>query len=369
MGCLFGRRLLLHKNSLLSKGRKFGEYFIHDNGRSKKTAQQIVKELESGKWMPFYLVVGNEPFQAREIQGRLKQFFIKDEAEGAFNLEVFDGEQVDGGSLLGALQTLPGLFSVGETNRLVICNRFDKVGAATLALLQDYFKDPSPSTSFLMVCDKVDKRKAWFKAMTEKAYVVEVSEPYDRDWPKWWNFFERKIGKKIEGEAWQTLLENSNRTLSVLWSELQKLATYAGERSEISLEDLNAFAMFAQGRDVFGFAEDVLFKRSYSSVKKFRDLVRSGENEVKILSILIRQFRLVERCIQLQKEGIRDRKIVASQLGVHPFFVSKIMKQAESHSAKSTRQALSMLSECDYLLKTGAGGLFEHFLMPYFQSL
>jgi hypothetical protein len=40
------------------------------------TAQQLFKDLDTGKWKPFCLVVGEEPFQAAEILARLKGFFL-----------------------------------------------------------------------------------------------------------------------------------------------------------------------------------------------------------------------------------------------------------------------------------------------------
>jgi hypothetical protein len=55
------------------------------------TASQIFRELDDGKWAPFYLIVGEEPFQAGEILDRLKKFF----KQGDFNSDSFDGEHLE----------------------------------------------------------------------------------------------------------------------------------------------------------------------------------------------------------------------------------------------------------------------------------
>ena len=335
-------------------------------------AQQIFRDLDEGKWKPFYLVVGEEPFQAGEIASRVKAFFLKDEQSSLFNHESFDGEHLDASALLGSLDTLPGLFDIpgvhGEALRLVSCSRFDKISPAGLELLDGYFRNPSPSTCFLIFASKVDKRKGWFRSIDEKGYVVEVSEPYDREWPKWQGYFERKIKKKIESAAWEMLVESSNRSLSILWAEVQKLATFVGESPTMTHRDYSALATSSTGDDIFAFAEDVLCRRGFFAMRRFHHLIRSGENEIKLLSILVRQFRMVEQALLLSKSGVTDSKTLASRIGTHPFFVTKILNQSKHHTEKTLSQAICLLADCDFHLKTGDGNLFEHFLLPYFST-
>jgi DNA polymerase III subunit delta len=94
-------------------------------------------------------------------------------------------------------------------------------------------------------------------------------------------------------------------------------------------------------------------------------LLHDGENEIKILSILVRQFRMVDQCLRLLDSGITEPKAIAPKIGSHPFFVSKIIQQTKGHTAKSLGRALDLLSECDYRMKRGEGNLFDGFLLPY----
>jgi DNA polymerase III delta subunit len=89
---------------------------------------------------------------------------------------------------------------------------------------------------------------------------------------------------------------------------------------------------------------------------------------VKILAILVRQFRMVERCQKLMKEGIRDPKVLGQQIGTHPFFVGKIQELAKSRSAGELERAMDLLATTDYELKTGQSRLFEGFITNYFSS-
>ena len=327
---------------------------------------QLFKDLEAGKWKPFYLVLGEEPFQAEEIGARLKAFFVRGEMSDSFNYESWDGEHLDVGRLIASLDTLPSLFDAPDSLRLVSCSRFEKVPGSALGTLETYFANPSPSTAFLIFANKVDKRKTWYRHVETKGYVIEINEPRDREWPRWQGALERRLDKKIESEAWEIVVENSGHVLSVVWTELQKIATYVGERSTITRKDVVAFSVAASGGDVFQFVDEVVCRRAYPSMKKFDELVRGGEAEIKLLSLLVRQFRLIDQYLKLGKRGVSDPKQIASEIGMPPFLVSKVRGQSQYHSSEELEGILAQLAECDFLMKTGEGSLFEHFFVPYF---
>lgn len=328
-------------------------------------AAQIFKELDNHQIRPFYLIVGEEPFQISEIASRIKDHFIKSDSEAAFSYECFDGETGKPDQLLASLEILPGLFDEPNTFRLVRCDRFDKFSASALEVLKPYFENPSETSVFLILATKLDKRKAWVKAVLQKGLMVEVSEPYDRDWPRWQNYFEKKCGKKIESPAWEKCVEYSGKKLSLVWQELQKAATYVGDKPGITQKDIDELLSTSLRSDIFQFAEDVIAKRKFQVMKGFEALQLEGESEIKILSILVRQFRLVERCQKLMKQGIRDPKVLGPKLGTHPFFVSKLQELSKVQPERELERGIHLLSETDYLLKTGQARLFEGFLTKY----
>jgi len=330
------------------------------------TAQKVFKDLESGSFRPLYLIAGAEPFQANEILSQFKRKFVKEETAQALNFEVWDGEGLNASELLNSLDMLPGLFAAEEEIRLIVCQRFDKVSAASLETLQNYFLSPSTSTVFLMFADKADKRKSWYKTVEDKGDIIEIREPYDREWPKWSGFFERKYGKRIEPSAWEMLVSASGRCLSLLATEIEKMAVYLNDKPLLQIEDVQAMGAYSAGEDVFSLVEDVAMKRKSAALRKYDVLMRNGESDIKLLSIIVRQFKMIEHAMRLAQKGVTDSKTVASQIGAHPFFVSKIFEQMKKHNAENLGQILDLLAKCDYQIKTGDGSLFERFLVPYF---
>jgi DNA polymerase III delta subunit len=83
---------------------------------------------------------------------------------------------------------------------------------------------------------------------------------------------------------------------------------------------------------------------------------------------VLRQFKIVEQCQTMLKKGQEDPKEMASHLGVHSFFVPKIIKQSKNLTHKKVQDSMKLLCECDFKIKTGAGQFFEDFLVPYFSK-
>lgn len=331
------------------------------------TAQQLFKEIDSRELRPYYLIVGEEPFQIGEILERLKTRLVPADAAD-FQYEAWEGEGLDGGSFKASLEELPGLFSGPDSLRLVVARNFERAPVGALEIVESYLKDPVASTLLVMVASKVDKRKNWYRTLDQQGGVLEVSEPQDREWPKWHGYLERKSGKRIEPEAWERLVASSQKRLSTLWTEIQKTTTFVGDAPQIRGADVALVAAGEAGEDIFALAEDVLLRRAESAFRRFHRLLKEGESEIKILSILVRQFRIVQQYRALAKKGVTDSKVIGPQIGVHPYFVSKVAAQAKAHNEASLQRALVSLADADYWLKTGTGGVFETFLVPYFGS-
>ncbi len=329
---------------------------------------QAMRDLNAGKVRPLYVLSGDEPFQASEFSEKLRSQLLKDQESGSFNYDVFDAETVAPVDLLASLDTLPGLFDAADSIRLVICRRFEKASAALLERLESYVKNPNPQTCFLILSEKIDKRKAWLKDIDKLGCLIEVAEPYDRDWPKWRGFFESRCAKTIEPLAWEVLVEASNRTLALVATEVEKAALYVGDRAQIESEDARAVAGTGTTEDIFQLSEDVVNRRPLAAMLKLQKVLANGESEIKLLSIFLRHFRQVSQALMLADKGIRDPKILAPQIGVPPFFVPKILNQARLYTRASVDKVLARLADCDYHLKRGEGTLWGDFLVPHFST-
>jgi DNA polymerase-3 subunit delta len=325
------------------------------------TAAQLFAELERGERRPFYLIHGSEPFQAREILDRIRAKLVPADGSAEFLAEHWDGEGLDGGALRRSLDTLPGLF--GEGTRFVVCVRFDKVSPSALMAVESYFDDPSPTTTLVLTAEKADKRKGWYKAVEASGFVVDVTEPKERDWPKWQGYFERRVGKRMAPGAWELLVAAGQRQLAAVATEVEKAALYVGDAPTIDAEAATRSASPSSEANVFEFVENVVLRRKFEALRGYECLRREGEADVKLLALLVRQFQLVEKA----KHAPADKPL-AAHLGVHPFVAQKVVGQARQLGGTDLTRTFQLLADGDFALKTGRGDLFGAFLVPYFAS-
>ncbi len=82
------------------------------------------------------------------------------------------------------------------------------------------------------------------------------------------------------------------------------------------------------------------------------DLLQNREEPIRILALIIRQFRILLQVHTLTSQGKSEREI-ASMLGLHPYPVKLAVRQCRAFSEKSLRTLLRKAIEADQGIKTG----------------
>jgi DNA polymerase-3 subunit delta len=116
--------------------------------------------------------------------------------------------------------------------------------------------------------------------------------------------------------------------------------------------------------------EKVIRKDRTRAMQIFYDLLKANEEPIKILSLLINQFRLILQVKELSVLGYGQQQI-AGNLKVHPFRVKLAMQQAQLFQASELTSIMNQLGDADYEMKTGKKEkqlLLELFLLKLFQK-
>ena len=156
------------------------------------------------------------------------------------------------GKLREALQTLP-FFGSGKAIWLKDCNFLSDERAATqdvtqsLADLAEELKEFSwQNVRLLISAGKVDKRKVFYKAL-DKLGAIESFAGWsvdDRDWAgqaeAWARKALRSRQKEISDEALAELIDRVGPNARQLDNEVEKVALYVGDRTEIEFDDVAA---------------------------------------------------------------------------------------------------------------------------------
>ncbi|MEZ4749795.1 MAG: hypothetical protein R3B54_03965 [Bdellovibrionota bacterium] len=116
------------------------------------------------------------------------------------------------------------------------------------------------------------------------------------------------------------MLDVSNRRLSTLWMEIDKISTFVEPRAQITLQDVLQDGEGKSTENIFSLGESVLRGSRYEAVKQYQALITSGENEIKILSLVVKQFRLLYQCLKMKEQGEFELALPQSSWGSPVFF-------------------------------------------------
>jgi DNA polymerase III subunit delta len=335
----------------------------------------IWKDIQNKKIQPVYLLVGEESFLMQETLRHIVQASLLEE-EKDFNLSVYDMEETPVETAIEDAETLPFM---GEKRVVIIKNpvfltsekKKEKL-EHRVEKLEQYINSPAPYTIVVFVApyEKLDERKKITKLLKKQSVVIEMKSLSDDEAIKWMLNVAQEQRVELDKGAVEQLLVLTAGDLMAIHQELQKLSTYVGEGGTISVETVNLLVARTLEQNIFDLIEHVIYRRSKEALQIFYDLLKNNEEPIKILSLLVTQFRLILQVKELSTVGYGQQQI-ASTVKVHPFRVKLALQQARLFQTEELAHILMELAEADYEMKTGKKDkqlLLELFLLKLFKN-
>ena len=135
-------------------------------------------------------------------------------------------------------------------------------------------------------------------------------------------------------------------------NEIDKLVEYCRNKEVITERDIEAIAPKNLETDIFKLVDAVGGKDFSTALRLLHDMRIAGEPALKVLFMVVRQFRLLMQVAYLKDMGY-SCKGIASRLGLQPFLVSSLLKQSSNFSLKGLKEALVACSRWDVEIKRG----------------
>jgi DNA polymerase-3 subunit delta len=296
---------------------------------------------------PVYLLTGSDrPKIALALQ-RLRAR-IGEEAT-----EHLRAPEASGADAVAACNSL-GLF--GGEQRLVVVDSVELWKAADAKEVEAYLAAPAPETVLALVGDGVRLDSALAKSVKKSGDVLAY-DVQKKQVPEWVAEQFARLGVSADRDACRALIEAVGDDLGDLASEIQKLATWAGEepvtrdaveRLAVGRAETPIFAL----TDSWGSRDVSATLRAAESLLERSHRARSGEL-LRIVGSLVAHVGRVRKIARLVDEGVRPRD-AAGPLKLHPFVAEKAARQAAAFSADELAQATVRLAELDAGTKGGS---------------
>ena len=306
------------------------------------------------------LFTGTDQGQFEVMKSQVLKQIGYDSAD--LNFAYFDMKEVVYKDVELELVSLP--FFADE--KIVILDHFVDITTAKKRFLTDdelksfeeYFDNPSPTTKLLIFAEgKLDSKRRLVKLLKRDAKVFDAVEVKEQELSQYFQKWSQKQGLQFTKNSFENLLIKSGFQFSEIQKNLLFLQSYK-EDSVIEEEDIvNAIPKTLQD-NIFDLTQFILTKKMDQARDLVRDLTLQGEDEIKLIAVMLGQFRTFTQVKILAESGQTESQI-ASSLGSflgrnpNPYQIKFALRDSRGLSLSFLKQAISYLIETDYQIKTG----------------
>ncbi|WP_239617450.1 DNA polymerase III subunit delta [Cohnella mopanensis] len=320
-------------------------------------AKQAFRSIKQGNLSPVYVCFGTETYIMNEFVERLLEHHVQPEHREMAIIRFDTGEtSID--SILEEAETLPFLVPskiilVRDSVLFASGKESSRIEHRPESLLA-YMSRPSETTVlvFMVHHDKLDERKKLVKTAKANDSVISFSPLQPEELLQWVLKRASNQGRTMESQAAEELLRRVGTDMHALSAETDKLCLHAGSGGSVTLESVRSLVPMATEQNVFKLTEELAALRTAEAIKLYYDLLKQREEPIKLMALLVRQFRNMLYVKELGSQGYSPQQM-ASQLGLHPYAVKITGEQARKFSQERLAFLLSELADLDYAMKTG----------------
>ena len=227
-----------------------------------------------------------------------------------------------------------------------------------LKQFENYLENPSESTRLVIFAEgKLDSKRRLVKLLKRDAQIIEATTPKEQDLKRYFASQAQELGIQFVGDSLDQLLLKSGYDFGELQKNLALLQAYK-EDGQITLQDIEEVVPKSLQDNIFDLTQMILKRQIDQARNLVKDLRLQGEDEIKLIAILLGQFRMFSQVKIFSEEGQSESQIVASlsELSgrkVNPYQVKFALRDSRRLSLSFLKQAMTTFIETDYAIKSG----------------
>ena len=181
-----------------------------------------------------------------------------------------------------------------------------------LKQFENYLENPSESTRLVIFAEgKLDSKRRLVKLLKRDAQIIEATTPKEQEVKRYFASQAQELGLQFEGDSLDQLLLKSGYDFGELQKNIALLQAYK-EDGQITLEDIEEVVPKSLQDNIFDLTQMILKRQIDQARNLVKDLRLQGEDEIKLIAILLGQFRMFSQVKIFSEEGQSESQIVAS---------------------------------------------------------
>lgn len=308
------------------------------------SVEKILADWKNKSFKPVYWLEGEEDFYIDKLMLEAEHSLLT-ESEASFNLTVFYGREANWADVVNACMRYP-MFA---DRQVVLLKEAQQM--KDLEKLEGYIAHPLSSTVFVVGHKekKVDGRSKLAKLLKDKTELLQTKKMYDNQLPGWTEKLVSSKGYQINQKALLLLVDHIGNDLSRIDNEINKLLLNLGNRRNITEEDIEQYVGISKDFNVFEL-QDALARKDLPKAIRIIQYFESNPKAAPIQMVLPALYNFFSKVFQVFGVQSRDEKMIASSLGVSPFFVKDYLAAAQRYDYPGIERILLLLHE--YNLKS-----------------
>ena len=308
--------------------------------------QDIIKEVEQRRFVPVYLLMGEESYYIDMISDTIAATVLTEEEQGFNQMVMYCTRETDVTNIITAAKRYPMMAEyqvviVKEAQNLL---RIDE--------LTDYVLNPLRST-ILVICYKngtVDKRKKLVAAIQKNGVVYESQKLNERALPIFISDYLKAKQKTIDTNA-SMMIDHIGADLNRLASELDKLviALPKGE-SKITADLVEENVGISKEFNNWELRNALMVKDVFKA-NRILSYFESNPKANPAIPTLAVLFSLFASMMQGYYAPEKTEFGLANHLGISPYQAKELLATMKLYSARKTMDIIAKIRETDAKLK------------------
>jgi DNA polymerase III subunit delta len=332
---------------------------------------RFVSDVEARKLRPAYVFVGDEVFFRKRCREAIIEHLVPPDLRD-FSLFEFDLAETDLAEVLDRART-PSLlapfqvfFVRGVKNLYGRGNNDDK-----LAAIEQYCKDPNPDAVLIFVADHIsipadarrmemtdkDRYQRIRETLGQYCAVVELARVEEGEAVRWLTDYCATQKIKIDADAARELVDALGGDMMMISNELEKLTLYVGEKTLITLGDVETMVLAAKQRSLYELTDAISAKDRVRALEMLDAILTTGEGDEAAIGHLYMLAKTFRQMLVILERNVRDQRMLWAALWqgfrVPPFAADDIIKQARRYKSKrELTRAIRLVAKTDFALRS-----------------
>lgn len=310
--------------------------------------EKHLQDAAPNYFSPVYMFLCKEDFERKELEEMLVKALGGD-------VRPFNGAQARIDAIVGELNS----FDFFAGRRAVVVRQADALDKKATEALESYFLKPNPSVFLILSAETINRATRFYKNSEAAGVLVDIEE--EKPWQKeealalkatrW----VEGLGKTMEASTARYFLKYTGGDQALMQQELQKLASYTGDRNTVTEADIRAICVGAESETLWQLG-DALFRNDGAAALRIgqAQIVDGEASFFAWVRQLRSQFQTKLLICSILEEGGGPNEVQM----MFPYMRGKILdqhlQQAKAYGMMRLRQGLLAIDAMELLAKNSS---------------